>query len=516
MTTLSSTPAPIQQGQGVLIRRSGNLIELSGGPGSTQPSLHPDVRHVLEPLLTYEHKRFLYGLARLGHDGRKRHVEVTHKQLYRYDQYGRLLCGFGLLLRVREILQAARIPVAGYIVKRPADHPRPDCYLAEKARVLRHFHYKARQEECLDQILTTECGVVWAVTGFGKMVMIAMSCLALPNAKIDIVTKRLRLVNKLHQFLTRYIPSVGQVDGSHKRQGRVTIYSAASLAHSNCDADVLLCDEGHELLAEEASASLARYRFSRNYTFTASPRGRLDGADIRLESLFGRPIFYLPYPEAVSLGLVVPIRVEWADVLLDRNPCSGMAEVPKKRWGIWQNDARNRIVADLARKDLADDDQVMVTVETIEHAIHLRKHLPDFTLVYDKLEPREFRGYQSSGLLPADEPVMTPRRKEWLRQEFEAGHLKKAIATGVWHVGIDPVQLACVVRAEASGSETMDTQIPGRVSRTYAPGGKTVGILRDLRDQFDEGLARKAKSRSQNYKVMGWEQILDAHSGEVV
>ena len=379
MTVISTGAGAAQQVQGVRIRRSGNLLELAGPDGGPLPE---DVRRALEPFLSYEHKKFLFGLDRIGHDGRQRKVEVTHKQLYRYDQHGRMVMGFGLLSRARDALQAARVPVAAYVVKQPPDHPRPDRYDVDKGRILHHFSYRPRQEECVDAVIKNECGVVWAVTGFGKMVMIAMVCLAFPNARIAIVTKRLRLVNKLRQFLLKYIPSVGQVDGGHKKKGRVTVYSAASLAHSSFDEDVVLCDEGHELLADEASSTLARYRHARMYTFTASPRGRLDGADIRLESLFGRPIFYLPYPEAVKLGLVVPIRVEWADVCLDRNPCGGMEDVRKKRWGLWQNDGRNQVIADKALS-FGDDEQVLVTVETIEHAIHLRKFLPGFTLVLD-------------------------------------------------------------------------------------------------------------------------------------
>lgn len=504
MTVISSGVPAAQQELGVVIRRSGNLIELSNQGGEVPI----DLRRVLEPVLSYDHRKFLYGIDRKAHDGGTRKIEVTHKQLYRYDQYGRMVLGFGLLDRVLDTLEEAKVPVVRYVVKQPENHPRPDRYVAEKERIKYHFNYKPRQEECIDEVIKSDCGVVWAVTGFGKMVMIAMVCLAFPYAKIDIVTKRLRLVNKLKQFLTKYIPNVGQVDGSKRKKGRVTVYSVSSLHHSSYDADIVLCDEGHELLANEYSAAVARYRHARMYTFTASPKGRSDGADIRLESLFGRPIFHLPYPEAVKLGLVVPIRVEWSDVFLDFNPCADLEDVQKKRWGLWQNEGRNMVVAAKALS-FDDDEQVLVTVETIEHAIHLRKFLPGFTLVYDSMEPREFRGYKQSGLLPEDEPIMTPLRKEMLRKEFETGTLKKAIATGVWHVGIDPVQLAAVVRAEGSGSETMDIQIPGRVSRTHQAGGKEVGIVCDFKDQFDFGLANKAKGRARNYKLMEWEQVVD-------
>src|SRR3954470_12350932 len=84
---------------GVLVRRSGNLIELSGGEGGPLP---PEAARALEPFLTYDHKKFLFGVERFGHDGRSRKVETTRKQLYRYDEHGRMVLGCGLMAKIKE------------------------------------------------------------------------------------------------------------------------------------------------------------------------------------------------------------------------------------------------------------------------------------------------------------------------------------------------------------------------------------------------------------------------------
>jgi hypothetical protein len=225
---------------------------------------------------------------------------------------------------------------------------------------------------------------------------------------------------------------------------------------------------------------------------------------MRLEALFGRTIFHMPYWEAVELGLVVPIRVELCDVVMHHNPVANKSGTYKERWGVWRNEQRNSLVAAKAAS-FADDEQVLVLVKTIEHAVHLRQFLPGWTLVYapGELEQK----YARQGLVPDDEPRMTPARSEALRVAFESGQLKKAIATGVWSVGIDPVQLVALVRAQGGASEIADIQAPGRVSRTHTAGSKEVGIVCDFVDKFDAGLMRASQTRVRHYKAMRWDVV---------
>ena len=498
---------------GITVCRSGNLLAVSAHGG--KEALPDDARRVLEPYLRYEKKKLLYGANRYDPDTGFKHnkIEVVDKLCFRYDTFGRMITSFGFVYRIVGLLKNAGYAVD--IQETAFERERPNCNDVSMLNVEHHFHFRERQQDCLNAIAMKPCGVIHAPTGFGKMALIAMTCVMFPHAKIDVITRRAGLVNKLNTYLTKYIPLVGQVGDGRKEFGRVTVYTAASLHHSDFKADIVLVDEAHELLADESSANLARYRHARMYAFSASPVGRMDGTDIRMEALFGRTIFYLSYQDAVKLQLVVPIRVEWCDVKLPENPCADLEDVPKKRWGLWRNTERNGVIAAKARS-FGPEDQVLVLVETIEHAVHLHNQLPEYTLVYDQMEARDWKSYQREKLLSADEPVMTPERKEGLRVSFETGQLKKAIATKMWSVGIDPVELTALIRADGSASEIMDIQAPGRVARIRPDGAKEVGIVCDFRDQFDATFMRKARQRSVNYGKMGWDQTITGLSGTTV
>jgi len=497
----------------IVIRKSGNLVDISSDGVSP---LQADACRLLEPALSYSKKRLLYGRDRYNHNtgAYDRRIDIIPKKCYRMDAFGRLVTNFGFVYRLLPLLQKAGYEID--VVNKDQSPNCPDWDEVNLDAVTRHFQFRQRQDECLDKIISNPCGVIHAATGFGKLVLIAMVCLAFPKAKIDVVTRRSTLVNKINKYLTRYLPNVGQTGGGGKTIGRVTVYTFKSLHHSDFDADMVLVDEAHEGLADEASSLLARYQNARMFAFTASPRGRLDGTDIRMEAIFGRTIFYLPYKEALKLGLVVPIRVEWSDVKMRTNPCAGLEDVRRKRAGIWKNDERNEIIAQKAKSFNADD-QVFVAVDFIEHAVHLWQHLKSdgYILVYDKIDDRDLRRYKRDGLLPNDYKPMTPKLKEHYREEFEAGRLKKAIST-VWDVGVDPVYLTALIRADAGDTEIDDTQIPGRAARISAANPGKVGIVCDFRDQFDAIYARRAKSRLSRYVDTGWENVLTSPNGELV
>lgn len=502
---------PVGSPRRVVIRKSGNLIDISANGISPLP---PDTRRLIEPVLRYEKKKLLYGRDRLNYatGAYDRRIEIIPKKCYRYDDFGRLVTNFGYVYRLVPLLHNAGYEID--VVNKDPVAERNNWDETSLEAVTRHFEFRQRQDECLNQIIESPCGVIHAATGFGKLVLIAMVCLAYPHAKIDIITRRATLVNKIAKYLTRYIPNVGQTGGGGKSTGRVTVYTFKSLHHSEFDADLVLVDEAHEGLADEASGLLARYQRARMFAFTASPTGRLDGTDIRMEALFGRTIFYLPYKEALKLGLVVPIRVEWSDVKLRTNPCAGLEDIRRKRAGIWQNMERNKIIADKART-FTPNDQVFIAVDFVEHAVHLWQHLKNdgYILVYDKMDDNDMRRYKRDGLLPNNYRPMTPKLKEHYREEFEAGRLKKAIST-VWDVGVDPVHLTALIRADAGDSDIDDTQIPGRAARIDASNPGKVGIVCDFRDQFDDTFAKRAKGRLSRYIDTGWENVLMLPNGE--
>jgi superfamily II DNA or RNA helicase len=154
---------------------------------------------------------------------------------------------------------------------------------------------------------------------------------------------------------------------------------------------------------------------------------------------------------------------------------------------------------------------VLIVVKTIEHAVHLKKYLPEFKLVYGNIDENDIEFYINHDMLPERYRGVTKQMREKMRIQFETGKLRKVIATSVWNRGVNFRNLGVLIRADG-GSSTIDaTQIPGRLSRTAEESGKTSGLLIDYRDVFDDGLDRRSKMREKDYERHGWRQIKEGH-----
>lgn len=485
----------------IVIRISGNALDIRS---FATPALDQRPRDLLEAVLRYNHITMARGTKRWDQSGSQSPVINEIRCMYAYDKYGRMVCGIGFLPRITELLTKN-----GYTVKVldiNSEHPRKNRFDLDWDNVVNNFTFRARQEEVLVKIASNERGIIDAPTGFGKSFQYKAICLLFSKARIIITTKRKDIVEAIKLDLSTVIPNIGQVGGGVFKPSRITVVTADSLHKIDPnDVDIVIGEEVHELAAESYAVELAKFKRARMYGFTATPTGRLDNADIRLESLFGQIIFRMTYAEAVGLGLVVPIRVRWLPVRGD-NPAKGMTDVPKRRWGLWRNEYRNQLIASAAR-EFNDDEQVLIMVTTFEHAVYLRQHLPEFTLCYaERSDETDFNKFVKSGMLPEDEPVMTAKRRQQLRQDFTSGKLKKVIATDVWSTGVSFNSLAVLIRADARGSEIMDSQIPGRVCRLDKVNNKAEGLVIDCGDEFDNGFRAAANKRKKNYIAKGWKQ----------
>lgn len=334
--------------------------------------------------------------------------------------------------------------------------------------------------------------------------------LLFPKARIDIVTTSADIVRQIRGDMAATGLRIGQLGaGKREADSRIVVVCAKSLHRCTCDdVDIVLADEGQELATESYLQQLARYTRARMFMFSATVNMRLDSADIELEGCFGSTILKVPFELAQQHKAVVPIKVKWVPVASDYNPSSGLAGVRRARAAIWRHGFRNRIIAETAKK-LGPDVQTLIVVEKIEHALALKEQLPDYTLVYaeQSLPPYRRTKFRRAGLACVmDEPQMTLQRRIWLKQQFEAGTLKKVIATSVWNRGVNFKKLSVIIRADGGGSSINDTQIPGRVCRTSD--GKLYGLVIDFMDQFDRGYAQRSRRRRKNYEANGWEQFL--------
>lgn len=487
----------------VLIRHLGSLLDISLDGNTPTP---PAIVELLAPQLSYTHKTLLRGGNRWSPDGeRAAGVQLQHVKMYAFEE-GRLTTGVGFLTRITEVLRTAGYTVYYQNLAPPAN---PQVYVPNWENLTSRMQLRPMQPECLNAIASNSYGVIDASCGFGKTFIFEAIAHLFPTATIDIVVKPKDVANRICKQLTRSFPNVGLVgDGSKFIGERITVYTADSSHYSAGTADFLLVDEAHQLMTKKTSEVLANtWRFSRRFAFSATPDGRMDGASACLEMLFGRTIFKLAYPDAVKLGLVVPIHVRWLPIVLTHNPVRDATGVMKDRWGLWRNDERNKAIAADIYSHYTEDTQILILVATVDHAVHLKKYLPTFELVYGgKLDPDVVKKYKKNGLLGADFVPMDTKRRDMLRNNFEAGTLKHVIATDVWATGVDFVNLQVMYRADARESEILSVQGPARVSRIATGTGKAHGEVIDCLDAFDPGLKRKAQNRRRLYAKLGWSQ----------
>lgn len=489
----------------ILVKRSDNVLYISRVDGMP---LEQEFVNKLTHDLRYQHVEQLHGPAQRNPiTGQRQYFKTTEYKLFRHEN-GKIILLSGYLART-----IAKLKKLGCTISF-ADHSPPrkraDCFTPDWSNLAGRIEFRARQEECLQLIAKSRCGIIKAVTGFGKTTSIGALALLFPKAKIHVVTKSVDVAERIVKSLKRFIPKVGFVGDGSRYWERVTVITAGSLAHSDGDADFLFCDEVHQLATINFSSQLAqKYRHSRNFGLSATPYARMDNAHAVLEPLFGPMIFELAYQQAVELGLVVPIRVKWLPIRMPFNPVERFSNrVAKKRHGVWTNPNRNRMIADAVR-EYPETHQILILVETIEHAVTLGALLPEYTLVYGSMFPSDCTAYKKRGLLPKDYKPLSDYDKHKLRDQFEKGDLKRVIATDVWATGVDFEQLNVLVRADDRDSDIIDVQGPGRVSRIYvSPEGvkKEFGEVIDCMDTWDPTFYRKSMGRRNSYKLLGWEQ----------
>lgn len=489
----------------VVVRRVNNVLHVTGEGGT---ALNPELIRALTHDLRYSHVEQLHGQSRRNPiTGQRVFFNTTEYKLFRVEN-GAVILLAGYIARVFRRLK--KLGCRAVLIDDSPQRKRPNCYTPEWDRLPETFQFRPRQRECLEIISRVPCGIIKAVTGFGKTTLIGAAAQIFPHARIDVVTKSVDVAERIVRSLRRFVPKVGMIGDGYRQRERVTVITAGSLAHADGDADFLFADEVHQLATVNFSTALAaRYRNSRNFGLSATPYARMDNAHAVLEPLFGPMVFELAYQQAVELGLVVPVRVKWLPMRLVHNPAERYKNrVAKKRYGVWTNRERNGIIAEAVR-EYGDDEQVLILVETIEHAVHLGSLLPEFTLVYANMAPYDCAAYKKMKLLPEDYTPLTGIQRHDLRDAFEAGSLRRVIATDVWATGVDFEQLNVLVRADDRDSDIVDVQGPGRVSRTYtAPDGtvKEFGEVIDCMDTFDPTFYRKSIGRRDSYKLLGWEQ----------
>lgn len=466
------------------------------------PPLPPEVTSAFEQEFTYRYRKHIRGAEAWKKFGKGHGNEFLWKTFLIREPNGSLGLPAGFAEKAAGMLQAFGYPTTLKHVGFPD-------LKADWAGLKSRFTFRPTQEETLRSLLTNYFGGLDAAPGYGKGFLILCMCLLYPEAKIDITTDSTVVCRNLQDYLEPYLPNLGFVgDGTKITGKRVTIYTTDSIHHSSGDADILIVDEVHMVVTEKACPKFGKYKNARRYWFSATPEGRADNSDARVEALFGPTRKVISYQECVALGLIVNIRVNWLKINMAYNPIEYITDkTDKARIGIWRNSARHQIIAD-AINATHPESQTLVLCSKVEHLCHLFPYLNGFQVAFGAGDSsiQEARQWASAGKLPTDFLESRKSKNQAMRLDFSRGNLRKVLVTGIWDTGANFPELSDIFRTDPYDSGVIkDTQAPGRGSRLFED--KTHASLTDTVDSFDPGLYDISRRKRTNYRSQGWEEI---------
>ncbi len=125
--------------------------------------------------------------------------------------------------------------------------------------------------------------------------------------------------------------------------------------------------------------------------------------------------------------------------------------------------------------------------------------------MYASADKKRIDDYVAEGYLEPEYQRLTDAKRDQMRQAFEAGGLRRVIATKTWGTGVNFVDLDILVYASGEAGEIPIVQWGGRVTRTRA--GKEFGVIIDCDDRFSEWALTRARRRVSQYRKLGWKVV---------
>jgi len=481
------------------IQREGNLVAIT--PAAEAEAL-------LAAALSYWHASYDLVMRKGKRPVRK--MQNRRKLLYSVEpETDQLLAPYGMYDRaIRKIKSKKHTHT--FVDHSNIDRPQPNFTAMYSA--FPGLKFKEGQQEILALMAIHDIGRFKCATAFGKSFTIRLACAAFPQARFLIVMPGIPNIKGMFKELIAATPNVGMYGGGKKQdEKRVVVACKASLGNIDVNSfDFLLYDEVHSAGAPKVQVELARAWKPKMFGFSANMEGRCDKADKVVEALFGPVLYEVNYKEAEANNLVSAMVV----LRLKLDSCPGADifttnSVARKRAMYWRNERRNKLMADFINLGLQEhcevkDPQILVLVDVIDHAAHLSRMLPDFTVVHgdggNKEDERltEMTTYISE----VNGQVMTAKARDKYQEDFASGKLRRVIATGCWGTGVDFPGLNVLVLASGPASEIITTQWPGRAARLAD--GKTVGLVVDPSDEWNDWPYSRAQKREAVYKSSGW------------
>jgi superfamily II DNA or RNA helicase len=390
----------------------------------------------------------------------------------------------GLLPRIKKFLKSYKIDFKVVDQRNNIVH----------GKELKIYEYKPRyyQKEALEVALKNERGIIRAATGSGKTVLAAMI-----TAKYNVPTM-IYVVGKdlLHQFHREFekclgikIGIIGDNNCDIQKINICSIWTAitafnlktkVSLDDEDWTPEIINIDSKQKKLIKNAiqNSNLAIYdeahflatdtvqsifKASKNCRYLFGLSGtdwRDDGTDLLLESICGERIYNLPASKLIEEGYLVTPKIILFKVPKYHTKLSANYSSVYKKY-ITENDIRNKMIENTARKLISDGRKVLILVRFLPHGDNIAKRLIDIPL------------YFVNGSVDS-------RVREEVKRKFELGELKCLIASSVFDIGVDIPSLDALILGCGGKSTVRTLQRLGRVIRTFE--NKTDAFVVDFID----------------------------------
>lgn len=345
----------------------------------------------------------------------------------------------------------------------------------------KEFKYTEHQEDALQAMLKTNCGIIKAPTSSGKSSII-IAYLKATGLPAIILVNKVDLANQLFKNLEDAGLNVGICTGKKVLEGKIivsTIFSVKKIPNIHSFSLVII-DEVHHASSSVYQNLFKDINFDFRFGFSATPKVG-DSYKWALTKQFVGSIIY----EVDAKSLMDKKVLARPTIHFLTHECR-----PTLDWesgyqiNIVHSEERNSIVKKLVdERDLS----TLIIVRYIDHGKALKEIIPEAVF------------------LSGDSPV-EDRQKAIL--DFEDKKIKTIIATSIFNEGIsiNAIQLLII----ASGGKS-NVEVAQRLGRSLRIDPKRNKYTVDVYDFFDQGnrfTERHARQRISIYKSSGFKVLL--------
>ena len=326
-------------------------------------------------------------------------------------------------------------------------------------------------------------GVIRLDTAFGKSI-IAIKLIEETQLKTLIVVPRLNLLRQFKADIKKLCSyEVGLINGPSFDIKDITVATIQTLRKRNLKEvgsmfGMCLFDECHLYVSDKGNKVVQSFNPLRLYGMTATA-DRSDGQGEAIKFMFGDIIVDKKLPfEQPSVEIIPCYEEIWGDTY------------PNMIENLVENINRNKLVANLAIKELQEGRKILILTKRTIHYDH----------IYDLL-PGHFKTYRIKSKLKALEQK---RQDELLGRLREGGKEFDVIlgTFGLLSTGINIPALDTIIFAGDLKSSVLATQSIGRILRLFE--GKKSPKIIDIDDTKSGILHNQARLRKKFYKENEW------------